>query len=121
MCNGIVHLMQNMIYRRRYNEMASIKDKLIATHMVHGKQFLSTISYSSVYVGRHTVTPTYIKDKLCMRRNYVLCHILSKECVTTSSYNWLLKFLKKFFSQEPALMITILLHVMPYLATIKCY
>ena len=56
--------------------------------LVHGKQFVSTstISYSSVYVGRHSATPT---SKInCVRdRIIVSCHILSKECVTTSSYN----------------------------------
>ena len=66
--------------------------------MVHGKQFVSSICYSPVYVDRHTATPTYIKDKPCTRQNYcVMPHIVKGMC--HHIYNWLLKTLKYIFSR----------------------
>ena len=64
--------------------------ELISCTIIHGLQCRKicacTISYSSVYIGRHLATPT---SKInCVRdRIIVSCDILSKECVTTSSYN----------------------------------
>ena len=68
-CNLEAHMIGEVIMK--WHQL-KIKGNNHYYHMVHGKQFVSNISYLPVYiyVGRHTATPTYIKDKLSTSQNY---------------------------------------------------